>query len=244
MLAGGVVLGLLLAVAVEDRPGRPPESIGWRDRLLTRRARRPGASSGWSGDAPFGAYGRARRPGPRVVGRRPWRPPCCGSASALHRLRRIGVASAGGVSWKLAVDRRSGNPLVLAAQGGTRPDRRRPRRRPGRERARRRGARTSGTTRIRSGALLGYLSPRFGASGLERSYGPRSSASVTAASAVGCCASSGAIRTTNRTCCPVARPALQRRAMRLLRGERGAMVAIEPATGRILAMASTPTGPT
>ncbi len=33
MLAGGVVLGLLLAVAVEDRPGTPPEPIGWRDRF-------------------------------------------------------------------------------------------------------------------------------------------------------------------------------------------------------------------
>ncbi len=36
MLAGGVVLGLLLAVSVEDRPGTPPEPIGWRDRLVDR----------------------------------------------------------------------------------------------------------------------------------------------------------------------------------------------------------------
>jgi cell division protein FtsW len=34
MLAGGVVLGLLLAVAVEDRPGTPSEPMGWRDRIV------------------------------------------------------------------------------------------------------------------------------------------------------------------------------------------------------------------
>ncbi len=33
MLAGGIVLGLLLAIAVEDRPGAPAERIGWRERV-------------------------------------------------------------------------------------------------------------------------------------------------------------------------------------------------------------------
>ncbi|MET1232138.1 MAG: FtsW/RodA/SpoVE family cell cycle protein, partial [Candidatus Limnocylindrales bacterium] len=33
MIAGGIVLGLLLAIAVEDRPGAPVERLGWRERV-------------------------------------------------------------------------------------------------------------------------------------------------------------------------------------------------------------------
>jgi len=46
MLAGGIVLGLLLAVAVEDRPGAAAERIGWRERV---------------GDAARAAAGRVER---------------------------------------------------------------------------------------------------------------------------------------------------------------------------------------
>jgi cell division protein FtsW (lipid II flippase) len=46
MLAGGIVLGLLLSVAVEDGPRAPPEPIGWRDRV---------------GDASRAAAGRLER---------------------------------------------------------------------------------------------------------------------------------------------------------------------------------------
>ncbi|MET1232139.1 MAG: penicillin-binding protein 2 [Candidatus Limnocylindrales bacterium] len=89
--------------------------------------------------------------------------------------------------------------------------------------------------------LLGYLSPQFGASGLERSYGPE-------LLGIGDATGGGALLRKLRHD-PYDEQdlllsldlRLQRRAMRLLRGERGAIVAIEPATGRILAMASTPT---
>ena len=89
--------------------------------------------------------------------------------------------------------------------------------------------------------LVGYLSPRFGASGLERSYGPQLLG--IGDGGVG----GGLLRKLRHD--PYDQQdlllsldlRLQRRAMRLLRGERGAIVAIEPATGRILAMASTPT---
>jgi cell division protein FtsW (lipid II flippase) len=33
MLAGGIVLGLLLSIAVEERPGAAPERVGWRERV-------------------------------------------------------------------------------------------------------------------------------------------------------------------------------------------------------------------
>jgi cell division protein FtsW (lipid II flippase) len=33
MIAGGIVLGLLLAIAVEDQPGAPAERLGWRERV-------------------------------------------------------------------------------------------------------------------------------------------------------------------------------------------------------------------
>jgi cell division protein FtsW (lipid II flippase) len=46
MLAGGIILGLLLAVAVEDRPGAAIERVGWRERL---------------GDASRAAAGRVER---------------------------------------------------------------------------------------------------------------------------------------------------------------------------------------
>jgi peptidoglycan glycosyltransferase len=87
--------------------------------------------------------------------------------------------------------------------------------------------------------LIGYLSPRFGASGLERSYGPE---------LLGLGDSGGGLlRKLRRD--PYDEQdlllsldlRLQRRALRLLRGERGAIVAIEPSTGRVLALASTPT---
>ncbi len=88
--------------------------------------------------------------------------------------------------------------------------------------------------------LIGYLSPRFGASGLERSYGPE-------LLGIGSDTGGGLLRKLRRD--PYDERdlllsldlRLQRRAMRLLRGERGAIVAIEPSTGRILALASTPT---
>jgi peptidoglycan glycosyltransferase len=88
--------------------------------------------------------------------------------------------------------------------------------------------------------LIGYLSPRFGASGLERSFGPE-------LLGIGDGTGGGLLRKLRRD--PYDEQdlllsldlRLQRRAMRLLRGERGAIVAIEPSTGRILAMASTPT---
>jgi cell division protein FtsW (lipid II flippase) len=46
MLAGGIILGLLLSIAVEDRPGAAPERIGWRERV---------------GDASRAAAGRVER---------------------------------------------------------------------------------------------------------------------------------------------------------------------------------------
>jgi peptidoglycan glycosyltransferase len=89
--------------------------------------------------------------------------------------------------------------------------------------------------------LIGYLSPRFGASGLERSYGAEL---LGIGDGVG---TESLLRKLQRD--PYDEQdlllsldlRLQRRAMRMLRGERGAIVAIEPATGRILALASTPT---
>ena len=89
--------------------------------------------------------------------------------------------------------------------------------------------------------LLGYLSPRFGASGLERSYGPELLGIGDGANGGGLLRKLRRDPDDEQDLLLSLDLRLQRRALRLLRGERGAIVAIEPSTGRILAMASTPT---
>lgn len=88
--------------------------------------------------------------------------------------------------------------------------------------------------------IVGYASRRFGTAGLERTYD---------AELIGLATGSAADlfrkfrrdRFTPRSLHLSIDARLQDRAMRLLGDQRGAVVALEPATGRILAMASTPT---
>ena len=213
---------------------------------LTRRVRRPGGSSGWSGDAPGpGARGCRAVAGPALEwwaaghGARP----APGRRRALHRLRRDrGRPRLVGCRGSRPADRRPAQPArARRPRGAARPD------------LDARGVVLAESVRDGEGGyirhyphpeaapVVGYLSPRFGAAGLERSYAAtaprhrrrrcrrRAAAQVPARS----------IRPRDLLLSLDLR--LQRRAMRLLRGERGAIVAIEPSTGRILAMASTPT---
>jgi peptidoglycan glycosyltransferase len=88
--------------------------------------------------------------------------------------------------------------------------------------------------------LLGYVSPKFGSDGLERAY---------AAQLLGVADAGGLGGLLRKFQSSPFEPQdlrltldlrLQKTAMSLLKGERGAIVAIEPATGRILAIASSP----
>jgi peptidoglycan glycosyltransferase len=88
--------------------------------------------------------------------------------------------------------------------------------------------------------LLGYVSPKFGSDGLERAY---------AAQLLGVADAGGLGGLLRKFQSSPFEPQdvrlsldlrLQKTAMSLLKGQRGAIVAIEPSTGRILAMASSP----
>jgi peptidoglycan glycosyltransferase len=88
--------------------------------------------------------------------------------------------------------------------------------------------------------LLGYISPRFGSAGLERAYAAQL---LGVADATGDTGLLRKFRSEPFMAQDVRLSLdlrLQKAAMVLLRGHRGAIVAIEPSTGRILALASSP----
>ena len=145
----------------------------------TPRGQRPVASNGWCDESPSASpdhgrsRGRPRRPVRWPAGR--WRRRSCGSASGSSSSTPPSAsASAGGASSRPArLTADPGNPLVLAAREAPRG-----------EILDARGVVLAESVKDGQGGyvrhyphpeaepLIGYLSPRFGASGLERSYGP------------------------------------------------------------------------
>jgi penicillin-binding protein A len=192
-------------------------------------------ASSSNGTVPAGAQTRGPHVGPAVL------------RVALALVVAYGVLGAGLTYWQVAQAEEltddPGNPLTLAAARNA------PRGRildaQGRVLARNEkgpdGAPVRRYSYLAFAPVIGYKSLRFGASGLERTYDAE-------------LAGLGRLTPADRLLRKF-RPdpydpldlvlsidmRMQARAMELLGGSRGAVVAIEPSTGRILALASTPT---